>query len=52
MFSQCNEEELNALISMGTIVDLYFSLESYDYHQNAGIRAVLKKLFVCSKLSD
>ncbi|KAK4779287.1 hypothetical protein SAY86_006815 [Trapa natans] len=46
--SQCNVEELEALIKTGTLVDVYFSLESYDIHQNAGIRAVLKKLYVCS----
>ncbi|KAK4781701.1 hypothetical protein SAY86_015803 [Trapa natans] len=46
--SQCNVDELDALVSSGSFVDVYFSLESYDYHQNAGIRAVLKKLFVCS----
>lgn len=52
MFSQCNAEELNPLINTGTFVDAYFSLDPYDYHQNAGIRAVTKKLFICSKQSN
>ncbi|KAK4750441.1 hypothetical protein SAY87_003923 [Trapa incisa] len=42
--SQCNAEELDGLIRVGAFVDVYFSLESYDYNQIAGIRAVLNKL--------
>ena len=38
--------ELEALIRPGSLVDAYFSLEPYDYQQNAGIRLVAKKLIV------
>ncbi|KAK4752936.1 hypothetical protein SAY87_021734 [Trapa incisa] len=48
VFSQCSADELNSLISPGTFVDAYFSLDPYDYQQNAGIRVMAKKLFVHS----
>ncbi|KAI3412417.1 Exonuclease domain-containing protein [Psidium guajava] len=48
VFSQCNAAEIKPLISTGTLVDACFSLDHYDYQQNAGIRLVAKKLFIHS----
>ncbi|KAK4350308.1 hypothetical protein RND71_029621 [Anisodus tanguticus] len=41
-------EELESLITPGTFVDAYFSVDSYDVQQNAGIRLVANKLIVHS----
>ncbi|KVI06440.1 Exonuclease, partial [Cynara cardunculus var. scolymus] len=38
--------ELDALFRPGFVVDAYFSLDPYNYQQNAGIRLVAKKLIV------
>ncbi|XP_024977040.1 protein NEN1-like isoform X2 [Cynara cardunculus var. scolymus] len=46
VLSMYDVEELQALIHPGSIVDAYFSLDPYDYQQNAGIRLVAKKLIV------
>ncbi|KAF8037351.1 hypothetical protein BT93_B0305 [Corymbia citriodora subsp. variegata] len=48
VFSQCNAAEIKPLLSAGTFVDACFSLDHYDYHQNAGIRLAAKKLFIYS----
>ncbi|MCI21804.1 ribonuclease H superfamily polynucleotidyl transferase, partial [Trifolium medium] len=38
--------ELDSLFKPGTFVDAVFSLDPYDYHQNAGIKLVAKKLII------
>ncbi|KAM7483341.1 hypothetical protein LguiB_007924 [Lonicera macranthoides] len=48
VFGRNEVEELDALLSPGTLVDAYFSLDPYDYQQSAGIRLVAQKLIVCS----
>ncbi|XP_058228362.1 protein NEN1-like [Rhododendron vialii] len=46
VFSRFDVEELDTLLTPGTFVDVYLSLDPYDYQQNAGIRLVAKKLIV------
>ncbi|KAK1435831.1 hypothetical protein QVD17_01601 [Tagetes erecta] len=46
VFSRYDVAELEPLIRPGSFVDAYFSLDPYDYQQNAGIRLVAKKLIV------
>ncbi|CAL5327097.1 unnamed protein product [Camellia sinensis] len=48
VFSRFDIAELDALFTPGTYVDAYFSLDPYDYQQNAGIRLVAKKLIIHS----
>ncbi|CAN4086313.1 unnamed protein product [Withania somnifera] len=48
IFSKFDVEELESLITPGTFVDAYFSVDSYDVQQNAGIRLVASKLIVHS----
>nr|BBB03501.1 NAC45/86-dependent exonuclease-domain protein 1 [Phelipanche aegyptiaca] len=48
VFSRFDANELDSLITPGNIVDVSFSLDVYDYQQNAGIRLVAKKLTVHS----
>ncbi|XP_060172559.1 protein NEN1-like isoform X1 [Lycium barbarum] len=48
MFSRFDVAELDSLITPGTLLDAYFSIDSYDYQQIAGIRLVAKKLIVHS----
>ncbi|XP_070050986.1 protein NEN3-like isoform X2 [Nicotiana tomentosiformis] len=48
MFSRFDVAELDSLITPGTLLDAYFSVDSYDYQQTAGIRLVAKKLVVHS----
>lgn len=48
VFSQFDAEELGTLFTPGTLVDAFFSLDPYDYRQNAGIRLVAKKLIIHS----
>lgn len=48
VFSRYEVEELDGLLSPGTLVDAYFSLDPYNYQQSAGIRLVAQKLIVCS----
>ncbi|OIS98374.1 protein nen3 [Nicotiana attenuata] len=48
MFSRFDAAELDSLITPGTLLDAYFSVDSYDYQQTAGIRLVAKKLVVHS----
>lgn len=44
VFSRYDVAELDALLAPGTFMDAYFSLDPYDFQQNAGIRLVAKKL--------
>ncbi|XP_022844912.1 protein NEN1-like [Olea europaea var. sylvestris] len=48
VFSRFDIVELESLFNPGNLVDAYFSLDTYDYQQNAGIRAVAKKLIICT----
>lgn len=48
VFSRFDVAELDALLTPGTFVDTYFSLDPYDYQQSAGIRLVAKKLIIHS----
>ncbi|XP_051115680.1 protein NEN1 [Andrographis paniculata] len=48
VFSTFDIVELESLFSPGDSLDAYFSLDAYDYQQNAGIRLVTKKLVVDS----
>lgn len=48
VFSRFDVTELESLLSPGNFVDAYFSLDTYDYQQLAGIRLVAKKLVVHS----
>ncbi|KAA8540986.1 hypothetical protein F0562_024876 [Nyssa sinensis] len=48
VFSRFDVEELDSLFTPGTFVDAYFSLDLYDYQENAGIRLVAKKLILHS----
>lgn len=45
-FSNVATTELDSLFVKGSMVDAFFSLELYDYQQNAGIRLVAKRLVV------
>ncbi|KAJ4959715.1 hypothetical protein NE237_019625 [Protea cynaroides] len=49
VFCRFDPAELDPLFLPGTLVDAYFSLDLYDYQQNAGIRLVAKKLIIHSK---
>lgn len=49
VFSKVDVAELDSWFVRGNTVDAFFSLELYDYEQNAGIRLVAKKLVVQSK---
>lgn len=49
VFSKVDATELDSLFVRGSKVDSFFSLEIYDYQQNAGIRLVAKRLVVHSK---
>ncbi|KAL5064824.1 hypothetical protein RYX36_026561 [Vicia faba] len=49
LFSKFDAEELGAMFKPGTFVDAVFSLDLYDYHQNAGIKLVAKKLIIHCK---
>ncbi|KAI3766864.1 hypothetical protein L2E82_16939 [Cichorium intybus] len=46
VYSNYDVIELDALFRPGSFVDAYFSLDPYNYPQNAGIRLVAKKLIV------
>uniref|UniRef100_A0A0A9DGH6 Uncharacterized protein n=1 Tax=Arundo donax TaxID=35708 RepID=A0A0A9DGH6_ARUDO len=48
VFSKIDAAELNSLIR-GQLVDAFFSLEMYDYQQNAGIRLVANRLVIHSE---
>ncbi|CAN6324019.1 unnamed protein product [Urochloa humidicola] len=48
VFSNVDATELHSLFVRGNQVDAFFSLEIYDYQQNAGIRLVAKRLVVHS----
>ncbi|KAB2000015.1 hypothetical protein ES319_D12G202600v1 [Gossypium barbadense] len=48
VFSKFDAAELGNLIRGGIFVDAFFSLDTYDYLQNAGIRLVAKKLVIHS----
>jgi hypothetical protein len=47
-FNQVDAAELDSLVR-GNKLDAFFSLEIYDYQQNAGIRLVAKRLVVHSE---
>ncbi|XP_043724401.1 protein NEN1-like [Telopea speciosissima] len=49
VFSTVDPAELDSLFLPGTLVDAYFSLDMYDYQQNAGFRLVAKKLIIHSR---
>lgn len=49
VFSKFDASELNSLFKPGTFVDAFFSLDPYDYQQNAGIKLVAKKLIIHSE---
>ncbi|KAF5730166.1 hypothetical protein HS088_TW20G00538 [Tripterygium wilfordii] len=49
VFSKFDAAELDSFFKPGTFVDAYFSLDPYDYQQNAGIRLVAKKLIIHSE---
>ncbi|XP_015942936.1 protein NEN1 [Arachis duranensis] len=49
LFSKFDAEELGSLFTPGTFVDAFFSLDPYDYQQNAGIKLVAKKLIIDCK---
>jgi hypothetical protein len=48
VFSKFDAAELEPLFTPGTFLDAFFSLDPYDYQQNAGIRLVAKKLIIHS----
>ncbi|XVF50081.1 hypothetical protein PTKIN_Ptkin04bG0065800 [Pterospermum kingtungense] len=48
VFSKVDVAELGNLIRTGITVDAFFSLDTYDYQQSAGIRLVAKKLVIHS----
>lgn len=48
VFSRFDVTELISLFIPGNMIDAYFSLDAYDYQQNAGIRLVAKKVIVHS----
>ncbi|KAJ1421863.1 Ribonuclease H-like superfamily [Sesbania bispinosa] len=49
IFSKFDAAELGSLFMPGTFVDAFFSLDPYDYQQNAGIKLVAKKLIIHGK---
>ncbi|KAJ8451404.1 hypothetical protein Cgig2_017795 [Carnegiea gigantea] len=49
LFSKFDAAELETLFTPGTFVDAFFSLDPFDYQQNAGIRLVAEKLVIHSK---
>ncbi|KAK9090746.1 hypothetical protein Sjap_023923 [Stephania japonica] len=48
VFNRINVSELDSLFVPGTSVDAFFSLDTYDYKQLAGVRLVAEKLIVQS----
>ncbi|KAM7258613.1 hypothetical protein ACFE04_014354 [Oxalis oulophora] len=46
VFSKFDPAELQPLLKPGTFVDAFFSFETYDFQQNAGIRLIAHKLIV------
>lgn len=48
VFSKFDASELSALFTRGMFMDVFFSLDPYDYQQSAGIRLVAKKLIIHS----
>jgi hypothetical protein len=50
VFSKFDPAELVPLFTPGSFVDAFFSLDTYDYKQNAGIHLVAKKLVINSNL--
>ncbi|XP_058082783.1 protein NEN1-like [Magnolia sinica] len=49
VFNSIDAAELDSLFIPGALVDAFFSLDTYDYQQHAGIRLVAKKLIVYSE---
>ncbi|KAK6920909.1 Exonuclease, RNase T/DNA polymerase III [Dillenia turbinata] len=48
VFTRFDASEIERLFTPGMVIDAYFTLEQYDYQQNAGIRLVAKKLIIQS----
>ena len=48
VFNNVDATKLDSLFVRGSQVDAFFSLEVYDYQQNAGVRLVAKRLVVHS----
>ncbi|VVA29949.1 PREDICTED: NEN1 [Prunus dulcis] len=48
IFTKFDKSELSTLFKQGSFMDAFFSLDPYDYQQNAGIRLVAKKLVIHS----
>ncbi|GMY15587.1 protein NEN1-like isoform X2 [Fagus crenata] len=48
VFRKFDRAKLPPLFTPGTFVDAFFSLDTYDYKQNAGIHLVAKKLVINS----
>jgi hypothetical protein len=46
VFREFDPAELEPLFTPGTFLDASFSLDPYDFQQNAGIRLVVKELIV------
>lgn len=46
VFSRFDIAELESVFTPGDFVDAFFSVDTYDYQQNAGIRLVAKKLII------
>ncbi|XP_010537378.1 PREDICTED: protein NEN3 [Tarenaya hassleriana] len=49
VFGVTDFEKLESLLLPGTMVDAFFSVDSYDFQQMAGIRLAAKKLVIHSK---
>lgn len=48
VFSKFDASELSTLFTRGMFMDVFFSLDPYDYQQSAGIKLVAKKLIIHS----
>ncbi|CAB4281046.1 unnamed protein product [Prunus armeniaca] len=48
VFTKLDSSELSTLFKQGSFMDAFFSLDPYDYQQNASIRLVAKKLVIHS----
>ncbi|XP_054822451.1 protein NEN1-like isoform X2 [Prosopis cineraria] len=46
LFNKFDAGEMSSLFKRGTFVDAVFSLDSYDYQQNAGIRLIARGLTI------
>lgn len=48
VFSEFDPADLEPLLTPGTFLDAFFSLDPYDFNQTAGIRLVARKLIINS----